>query len=83
MDAGHLSRAVTERAEVTEGIPQAALDEGRLVGKGAEGLGKTLLEPEGHAPLWLISCHVAYSTMLYALPPRKVDRTSNWRGGAI
>ena len=83
MDAGHLPGAMAERADVAERLAQAALDEGRLVGQGTEGPGQALLEPEGHAPLWLIPCHAVYSIMLYASHERKADRTSNRRGRAI
>ena len=54
MDAGYLSGAMAEWADVAERLTQAALDEGGLIGKSTEGLGETLLEPEGHAAFWLI-----------------------------
>ncbi len=83
MDAGYLSGTMAEWADVAERLTQAALDEGGLIGKSTEGLGETLLEPEGHAAFWLIPSHVAYSTMLYATCERKADRTSNRRERAI
>ena len=82
MNARHLSRTMAERADVAESIAQAALDESSLVRKGTQGLGQTLLQPESHAPFWLISRHIAYSTMLYASRERKADWTGNCCGRA-
>ena len=82
MNARHLSRTMAERADVAESIAQAALDEGSLVRKGTQGLGQTLLQPESHAPFWLISRHMAYSIMLYASRERKANWTGNCCGRA-